>query len=143
MTALVRSEAAKNEVAMRLMLADALPLVRGDRVELRQVILNLMVNAIEEMSGVEGRRELAVATGKDETGAIVVSVADSGPGLAPAASESLFKPFYTTKTNGLGLGLSICRSIVETHGGRLSASANAPRGAVFRVTLPTGPNHEA
>jgi C4-dicarboxylate-specific signal transduction histidine kinase len=101
------------------------------------VILNLIVNALEAMSEMtEGSRELQVAAGKTESGDVLVAVRDSGPGLAPAALENLFKAFYTTKPNGLGLGLSICRSIIEAHGGRLWASGNAPRGAVFQFTLP-------
>jgi len=89
----------------------------------------------------EGPRELLIATGKTEAGDILVAVRDSGPGLAPAIQENLFKAFYTTRPNGLGLGLSICRSIVETHGGRLWATANAPRGAVFQFTLPSHLDH--
>src|SRR5208283_2211766 len=108
-----------------------------DRVQLQQVILNLILNAIEAMSGMkEGARRLVISTGRNESGDILVLVRDSGPGLPPAHQDNLFKAFYTTKPNGLGLGLSICRSIVEGHGGRLWASANAPGGAVFQFTLP-------
>jgi signal transduction histidine kinase len=104
---------------------------------LQQVILNLILNAIEAMSGTsEGSRELLITKGKNETGDVLVAVRDSGPGLGPATLENLFKAFHTTKPNGLGLGLSICRSIVEGHGGRLWVSANLPRGAVFQFTLP-------
>ena len=92
---------------------------------------------MDEMS--EGSRELLITTGETESGDVLVAVRDSGPGLAPAAGESLFKAFHTTKANGLGLGLSICRSIVEAHSGRLWASANSPRGAVFQFTLPVRP----
>ena len=136
------SEAMKNGVSVRTELAEGFPPVRGDRVELQQVVLNLTLNAIEAMSGMrEGPRELLIATGKTEAGDILVAVRDSGPGLAPAIQENLFKAFYTTRPNGLGLGLSICRSIVETHGGRLWATANAPRGAVFQFTLPSHLDH--
>jgi signal transduction histidine kinase len=115
-------------------------LVRGDRVELQRVILNLILNAIEAMSEIsDGPRELLITTGEAESGDVLIAVRDSGPGLAPAAIENLFKAFHTTKPNGLGLGLSICRSIIESHGGRLWASANAPRGAVFQFTLPAHP----
>jgi signal transduction histidine kinase len=101
------------------------------------VILNLILNAVEAMSGMkEGARELVVTTGRNEPGDILVLVVDSGPGLPPAEQDNLFKAFYTTKPSGLGLGLSICRSIVEGHGGRLWASAKLPRGAVFQFTLP-------
>ncbi len=138
---LTRSEAMKNGVSVQTELAEGLPLVPGDRVELQQVILNLILNAFEAMSEMsEGPRELLITTGKSESGDVLVAVRDSGPGLAPATLEHLFKAFYTTKPNGLGLGLSICRSIIEAHGGRLWASANAPRGAVFQFTLPAQPD---
>jgi PAS domain S-box-containing protein len=134
---LTRSEAMKNGVPVRTELVEGLPLVQGDRVELQQVILNLILNAVEAMSELsEGSRELLITTGKTESGDVLVAVRDSGPGLAPAALEHLFKAFHTTKPSGLGLGLSICRSIVEAHGGRLWADANEPRGAVFQFTLP-------
>ena len=132
-----RSEAVKSGVRAQTDLLEGLPLVRGDRVELQQVILNLVLNAFEAMSGIsESPRELLIATNKTESGDVVVSVRDSGPGLAPAAFERLFEAFYTTKPNGIGLGLSICRSIIEAHSGRLWASANEARGAVFQFTLP-------
>ena len=137
MIELTRSEATKNSVSVQTELAEGLPLIRGDQVELQQVILNLIVNAIEAMSGMsEGPRELLIATVKSESGDVLVAVRDSGPGLEPIALERLFEAFYTTKPDGLGLGLSICRSIIEAHGGRLWASANTPRGAVFQFTLP-------
>jgi signal transduction histidine kinase len=101
------------------------------------VILNLIINAIEAMSGMsEGAREVLISTEKTEPDAVQVAVRDSGPGLAPAALERLFDAFYTTKPSGLGLGLSICRSIIESHGGRLWAIANVPRGAIFQFTVP-------
>ncbi|HEY1942296.1 MAG TPA: AAA family ATPase [Roseiarcus sp.] len=134
---LTRSEALKNRVSVKAELADDLPTIDGDRVELQQVILNLIVNAIEAMGDMdEGPRDLRIATEKTETGDLLVSVLDSGPGLAPAIRDNLFQAFQTTKPNGLGLGLSICRSIIEAHSGRLWASANVPRGAVFQFTLP-------
>jgi PAS domain S-box-containing protein len=133
---LTRSEATKNGVLVQTELVEGLPPVQGDRVELQQVILNLILNAIEAMSETsEGPRELLITTEKAESGDVLVAVRDSGPGLAPGALENLFKAFHTTKPNGLGLGLSISRSIVEAHGGRLWASPNAPRGAVFQFTL--------
>ena len=138
---LTRSEAMKNGVLVQTDLVEGLPLVGGDRVELQQVILNLILNAFEAMSEMsEGSRELLITTGETELGDVLVAVHDSGPGLAQAALEDLFKAFYTTKSSGLGLGLSICRSIIEAHGGRLWASANAPRGAVFQFTLPARPD---
>jgi PAS domain S-box-containing protein len=134
---LTRSEAMKNGVSAQTELVEGLPLVHGDRIELQQVILNLILNAIEAMSEMsEGLRELLITTEEAESGDVLVAVRDSGPGLAPGALENLFRAFHTTKPNGLGLGLSICRSIIEAHGGRLWASANALRGAVFQFTLP-------
>jgi C4-dicarboxylate-specific signal transduction histidine kinase len=99
-------------------------------------MLNLIINAIEAMSGVsEGPRDLLISTANGEGNHVLLSVQDSGPGLAPGTIEQLFESFYTTKPDGLGLGLSICQSIIEAHGGELSASANAPRGATFQFTL--------
>jgi signal transduction histidine kinase len=100
-------------------------------------MVNLIINAVEAMSGVpEGTRDLLISTGKASSEEVLVSVRDSGPGFAPTALERLFDAFYSTKPSGLGLGLSICRSIIEAHGGRLWASANVPRGAAFQFTLP-------
>jgi signal transduction histidine kinase len=118
-------------------LADDLPLIEGDRVQLQQVVLNLIINAVEVMSGVsKGARELLISTGKAEAGGMLVAVRDSGPGLDPKSADRLFEAFYTTKPGGMGMGLAICRSIIEGHGGRLWASTNEPRGAVFQFTLP-------
>jgi signal transduction histidine kinase len=133
---LTRSETSKNGVSVKVQLTDGLPLIRGDRVQLQQVVLNLIINAVEAMSGVNGARELLVSTGKADTGDVLVVVRDSGPGIAPAALERVFDAFYTTKVTGLGMGLSICRSIIEAHGGRLWASGSEPRGAMFQLTLP-------
>ena len=133
--ALVRGEAMKHGVLVQTELADGLKFIEGDRVELQQVLLNLIINAIEAMSGVnDGVRELRISTGNADC--VLVAVRDSGPGFASDRAELLFAPFHTTKSTGLGMGLSICRSIVESHGGRLWASANVPRGAVFQFTLP-------
>ena len=138
-----RSEATKSGVSVRSELAEGLPLVRGDRVELQQVMLNLILNAVEAMSGMDGgEQELLITTGKNESGDILVSVRDSGSGLPPEVQKNLFKAFQTTKPNGLGLGLSICRSIVERHGGRLWATAKVPRGTVFQFTLPSNVDDE-
>ena len=134
---ITRSESMKSGVLVTADLAEGLPPIPGDRVELQQVILNLMLNALEAMSGMsEGQRELQIRARTTELGDVLVAVRDSGPGLAPAALEHLFEAFHTTKPNGLGLGLSICRSIIEAHGGRLWASTNEPRGAIFQFTLP-------
>jgi signal transduction histidine kinase len=116
-----------------------LPLIHGDRVQLQQVMLNLIINAVEAMSGVDERaRELLISTRTTEAGGVLVAVRDTGPGLAPASHEHVFDTFYTTKPGGLGIGLSICRSIVDAHGGRLWATANVPHGAVFNFTVAAG-----
>ncbi len=134
--ALTRTEAANNSVSVRTQSAEGLPPVQGDRVQLQQVLLNLIINAIEAMRDVgEEERELLIST-RNEPDGVSVEVRDSGPGFAPAALERVFEPFYTTKPGGLGLGLSICRSIIEAHNGRLWASANVPRGASFQFALP-------
>ncbi len=135
--ALTRSEVQRNGVSLQTELANGLPLVQGDRVQLQQVILNLIVNAVEAMSGASERaRELLIATGKDASNAVLVVVRDSGSGLDPEGLDRLFEAFYTTKPSGMGMGLSICRSIIEAHGGRVWATANVPHGAVFKFTLP-------
>jgi C4-dicarboxylate-specific signal transduction histidine kinase len=137
--ALTRTEAADNNVSVQTQLAEGLPRVQGDRVQLQQVLLNLIINAIEAMREVgERERELLVSSRKEPDG-VSVEVRDSGPGLAPAALERVFEAFHTTKPGGLGLGLSICRSIIEAHNGQLWASPNVPRGAIFRFTAPAHP----
>jgi PAS domain S-box-containing protein len=134
---LTHGEAVKNGVSVHTQLASGLPSVQGDRVQLQQVILNLIMNAIEAMSGAsEGTRELRISSAEPESGGVVVAVCDSGPGLAPEAFDRLFEAFHTTKSTGMGMGLSICRAIIEAHGGRIWASVNEPRGAVFQFTLP-------
>ncbi|MGF6935711.1 PAS domain S-box-containing protein [Paraburkholderia sp. UCT70] len=137
---LTRGAANKSDASVQTQLADGLPLIEGDRVELQQVLLNLVINAIEAMSGVsDGVRELRISTGTADAGCVLVAVRDSGPGFTADSAEHVFAPFYTTKPTGLGMGLSICRSIIEAHGGRLWASANVPRGAVFQFTVPVYP----
>jgi signal transduction histidine kinase len=138
--ALTRTEAANNSVSVRTQLAEGLPRVQGDRVQLQQVLLNLIINAIEAMREVvEQKRELLISA-RNESDGVSVEVRDSGPGLAPADFERVFEAFYTTKPGGLGLGLSICRSIIEAHNGRLWATPNVPRGASFRFDLPAVAN---
>ncbi|CAN7754939.1 trifunctional serine/threonine-protein kinase/ATP-binding protein/sensor histidine kinase [Rhizobium sp. LjRoot258] len=134
---LARGEITKNGIKVETQFADSLPLLHGDRVQLQQVILNLIINASEAMGTIDGSRELRVRTTKEGTNCLCVAVADTGPGLSPGLLERIFSPFYTTKPSGMGLGLSICRSIVEAHGGRLSVAANNPHGAVFQFTLPS------
>lgn len=134
--ALTRTEATNNSVSVRTQLAEGLPSVQGDRVQLQQVLINLIINAIEAMRDVgKEERELLIST-RNEPDGVSVEVRDSGPGFTPEALDRVFEAFYTTKPGGLGLGLSICRSIVEAHGGRLWAEANEPRGALFQFTLP-------
>jgi PAS domain S-box-containing protein len=133
---LTRSEAVKHNVSVQAIFAEDLPLVRGDRVQLQQVVLNLIINAIEAMSTTsEGPRDLRIDTVAHASNGVIVAVADSGPGLPPEGTERLFNPFFSTKDSGLGMGLSICRSIVEAHGGSLSAKPNIPRGAIFQFTV--------
>jgi C4-dicarboxylate-specific signal transduction histidine kinase len=134
--AMTRGEAAKGGLSVRTDFAAGLPAVRGDRVQLQQVVLNLIINAIEAMSGLNvGTHGLQIRTEAAADDRVLVTVADTGVGLAPVSFARLFEPFHTTKANGLGLGLSICRSIVEAHGGRLRARPNAPRGAIFQFDL--------
>jgi PAS domain S-box-containing protein len=134
--ALTRTEAANNGVSVRTQLAEGLPPVQGDRVQLQQVLLNLIINGIEAMRDVgQPERELLISTSNEPDG-VSVEVRDSGPGFVPAALERVFEAFYTTKPGGLGLGLSMCRSIIEAHNGQLWASANLPRGASFQFVLP-------
>jgi PAS domain S-box-containing protein len=137
--ALTRTEAANNGVSVRTLLAEGLPHVHGDRVQLQQVLLNLIINAIEAMRDVgEEERELLISS-RNEPDGVSVEVRDSGPGFTPADLDRVFEAFYTTKPGGLGLGLSICRSIIEAHNGRLWASPNVPRGAIFSFIAPAHP----
>jgi C4-dicarboxylate-specific signal transduction histidine kinase len=134
---LARSTINTNGVSVRTHFTHALLPVEGDRVQLQQVVLNLTLNAVEAMSTLEaGPRELLISTEQTQTGVVLVSVGDSGPGIDPDHLERIFQTFYTTKSSGLGMGLSICRSIIDAHGGRLWAEANVPRGAVLRFSLP-------
>ena len=134
---MVRAPIEKNRVSVRTRLAAGLTSVWGDRVQLQQVVLNLILNAIEAMGSVEERgRMLSIRTAQRGAAGILVAVHDSGPGVAPEHLQRVFEPFYTTKNSGLGMGLSICRSIIDAHGGRLWADADQPRGTVFQFTLP-------
>ena len=135
--ALTRSELRSNRTSLQTQVADGLPVILGDRIQLQQVMLNLILNALEAMSGSSAAaRELVIRTGQDGSGGVLVAVQDSGPGLKPENRDRLFDAFYTTKPGGLGMGLSICRSIIEAHGGRLWATTNLPQGAVFQFALP-------
>jgi signal transduction histidine kinase len=136
-TELTQSEARKNGVTLRAQLAHRLPRIEGDKVQLQQVMLNLIVNAIQAMTELrDGIRELHITTEHVQSEGVRVAVQDSGPGLDPEKLGRLFEPFYTTKQNGMGMGLSICRSIVEAHGGRLWATGLTSQGALFQFTIP-------
>jgi C4-dicarboxylate-specific signal transduction histidine kinase len=137
--ALTRSEVTKQGIMLRTQLAEGLPDIQGDRVQLQQVVLNLFVNAIEAMSQTgDGTRDLFISSAPDGSDGVQVTVRDSGAGFAPGILERVFDPFYTTKSTGLGMGLSICRSIINAHGGRLWAEVNEPQGAIFRFTVRAG-----
>jgi PAS domain S-box-containing protein len=134
---LTQTEMQRNGVQLHSRLAGGLPLVSADRVQLQQVMINLIVNAIEAMTGAgDGPRELTIVSGTDNANDVLVEMQDTGPGLDPEKVDQLFQSFYTTKRDGIGMGLAISRSIAEAHGGRLMAARNRPRGAVFRLTLP-------
>jgi C4-dicarboxylate-specific signal transduction histidine kinase len=136
--ALAQSAIIKNGVSIRTRLTEKLSDVQADRVQLQQVVLNLILNAVEAMgSSDEGVRELSITTKQHEADGVLVSVRDSGPGIDAKHLDRVFDAFYTTKSTGVGMGLSICRSIIHAHGGRLWADVNTPRGAVFRFTLPS------
>ena len=134
---LMRNELHEHAVSLETDLPDGLAPILGDRVQLQQVILNLVMNAIEAMStDINAPRSLRVRSQCDGPGAIRIAVEDSGPGIAPETMDRLFEAFFTTKPSGMGMGLSICRSIITAHGGRLWAATGAPRGAVFQFTVP-------
>jgi signal transduction histidine kinase len=134
---LAHGEAAKSRVSVRTQLAEGLPQVEADRIQLQQVMLNLIVNAVHAMQEVgRGRRELVISSAMGSSSDVLLSVRDTGRGINPEQLERLFDPFYTTKSDGMGMGLSICRSIVESHGGKIWAAANPPNGAAFHFTIP-------
>src|SRR5438270_1248713 len=137
MIVLLRSEAAQYSISVRTELAADLPQVMGDRVQLQQVMMNLISNSIDAMRDVDGKRELAIKTRRAEKQQLMVSVSDTGVGLPPQQADQIFDAFFTTKIHGTGMGLSISRSIVESHSGRLWAADNPPRGASFHLILPT------
>jgi C4-dicarboxylate-specific signal transduction histidine kinase len=135
---LARSAISKNGVSVRIPPTERVLPVEGDRVQLQQVVLNMILNAVEAMGSVqEGPRELSISTEQTQANGVLVAVRDSGPGIDPENIERVFEAFYTTKSSGVGMGLSICRSIIDAHGGRLWAEPNEPRGAVFQFTLPS------
>lgn len=144
MVELTHAQVSKSGASIQVDLFDPLPAIVGDRVELQQVLLNLIMNALEAMSGVSKQaRRLHIQVEEDADGAVLVCVSDTGPGFDPVSAEKVFTPFYTTKASGLGMGLSICRSIIESHGGRLWVSANPEGGARVQFTLPVSPPEDA
>jgi signal transduction histidine kinase len=134
---LTHGEALKHGVSVQTQLADGLPLIQGDQVQLQQVVLNLILNAVQAMGAVADRtREVLITTSQTSPSEMCLGVQDTGPGLSAETLPRLFEPFYTTKPDGMGMGLSICRSIIEAHGGRLWATRCEPRGALFQFTIP-------
>ena len=136
MVVLLHSEATRHSVSIRTELADP-PQVMADRVQLQQVLMNLIINGMDAMKDVDGTRELVILSQQVEDGQLMISVSDTGVGLPPQQADQIFNAFFTTKPHGTGMGLRISRSIVESHGGRLWAGDNSPRGASFHLTLPT------
>ena len=137
---LVRVDTVSRGVDVRVELAEALPTIQADRIQLQQVLLNLIINGCDAMTEVSpGARRLWVGTGRAADGSLRVSVRDQGRGLASEHLEKVFDPFFTTKTHGMGLGLSVCRTIITAHGGRLWAANNPDRGATFQFSLPCEP----
>ena len=137
---LARGEALKNGVSVETQFAEGLPITTGDRVQLQQVVLNLIINALQAMGAVsQGTRQVLITTRQIELSDLYIGVQDTGPGLNQETLSRLFEPFYTTKPRGMGMGLAICRSIVEAHGGRVWATACEPHGALFQFTIPARP----
>ena len=133
-----QGEITQNRVSVDTHLTEVALSVQGDRVQLQQVFLNLILNALEAMGSVqEGPRELSISTEQTQANGFLVTVRDTGPGIDPENIDRVFEAFYTTKSSGVGMGLSICRSIIAVHGGRLWANANEPRGAIFQFSLPS------
>jgi signal transduction histidine kinase len=137
--ALVGDDLQKHRISVERKLDENLPETTGDRIQLQQVLLNLMTNAIDSMAGVSGSRILSVQSGMDDEGRLSVSVADTGEGIGPGNVDQIFNPLFTTKPNGMGMGLSICRAIIEAHNGRLWVAPNRPRGAVFHTSIRSRP----
>ena len=136
MVALMRSEPTRHSISIRTELAGDIPQVTADRVQLQQVLMNLMINGIDAMKDMDGARELAISSQGAENEQVMVSISDTGVGLPPQQADQIFDAFFTTKLHGTGMGLRISRSIVESHGGRLWAAAKSPHGASFSLTLP-------
>jgi len=136
-TVFLREETDHDHIVLRTEMGSDLPTVAGDKVQLQQVLQNLVMNGIDAMTGSTGRqKEICIATARKNSGEIVIRVKDSSVGLSPEVADSIFQPFFTTKRQGIGLGLSISRSIIESHGGHMSAAQNPGGGAIFEFTLP-------
>ena len=133
---LVYIDLRKHQIELKTELSDQLPPVLGNRIQLQQVILNLVMNAIDAMRSVQPR-VLSVKTALNGRDGVHISIADTGIGIDPSNLDQIFKPLFTTKEHGMGMGLSICRSIVESHNGRISVSAGQERGSIFQLVLPT------
>jgi len=133
--ALLRADLQKHRILVQAAQNAEVPQVRGDRIQLQQVLLNLITNAIDAMATKDGARILRFRSEVNDAGGVIVSVADNGPGIGPQQLKQIFNPLFTTKSGGMGMGLSICRSIVEAHGGRLWVESNKPEGAVFHFML--------
>jgi C4-dicarboxylate-specific signal transduction histidine kinase len=143
MLVLMIGDMSRLSISVRIELADDLPEITGDRVQLQQVLMNLMANSIDAMKDADGTRELAINSQRGQNGQVMVTISDTGVGLPAQQADQIFNAFFTTKPNGIGMGLRISRSIVESHGGRLWASDHLPRGASFHLTLPIAtPAHE-
>jgi C4-dicarboxylate-specific signal transduction histidine kinase len=143
MVALMRSDVTRHAISVRTELAEDLPQITGDRVQLQQVLMNLMINGIDAMKDADGTRELAINSQRGESEQLTVSISDTGVGLPAGQADQIFNAFFTTKPHGTGMGLRISRSIIESHGGRLWATDNSPHGASFHLTLPVEPEaHE-
>jgi C4-dicarboxylate-specific signal transduction histidine kinase len=139
MVALMRSEVTRHSISVRTELAEDIPQIMGDRVQLQQVFMNLMINGVDTMKDMDGTRELAIKSQRAENDQLMMSVSDTGVGLPSQQADQIFNAFFTTKLHGTGMGLRISRSIIESHGGRLWAADNSPRGASFYLTLPAHP----
>ena len=136
-TVLIDREIRQNQISIQTQLSDNVPPINGDRVQLQQVLLNLLLNSIDSLRSVAvGSRRLVIASAKSNSNSVLISVYDTGKGISPSDLDCLFDPFYTTKSDGMGIGLTISRSIVESHGGRIWATPNSPCGVVFHFTLP-------
>ena len=136
MIVILRGEATRYSISFRTELAVDIPQVMGDRVQLQQVLMNLMLNGIDAVKGVDEMREVIIKSRQTENEHILLSVSDTGVGLTPQQADQIFNAFFTTKHHGIGMGLSISRSIIESHGGRLWATSNSGRGTTFQFTLP-------